>query len=136
MNTINFYNKSIPSFGVAGNFTGHLEQAGEAADFMNVKTVEQNAPKAVFPTYIPVNQTAEAGVCTGSDFVPAFLKVFPFDSTKILFPKNEEKIQIEPECAIICNAKWEGDTLVELVPVCFGASNDCSILYIIHQFST
>ena len=25
-------------FGVAGNFAGHLEQAGEAADFTQVKT--------------------------------------------------------------------------------------------------
>ena len=36
----NFYDsKDIPCFGVAGNFTGHLEQAGEAIDFANVKTV-------------------------------------------------------------------------------------------------
>ncbi|MBR5645695.1 MAG: hypothetical protein IKX23_03535 [Treponema sp.] len=124
---MNFYDKKIPCFGVAGNFTGHLEQAGEAADFVNVKTVEQNAPKAVFPTYIPIKQGMGAGVCADSDAVPSFLTVFPFDTEKILFPKDEEKIQIEPECAIICNAKWNGDTLVELVPVCFSASNDCSI---------
>ena len=38
----NFYDsKDIPCFGVAGNFTGHLEQAGEAIDFANVKTYEQ-----------------------------------------------------------------------------------------------
>ena len=42
----------MPAFGVAGNFTGHLEQAGEAGDFANVITKEQNAPKAIFPTYI------------------------------------------------------------------------------------
>ena len=30
-------------FGVAGNFTGHLEQAGEAADFVNVVTKEASA---------------------------------------------------------------------------------------------
>ena len=124
---MNFYDKKIPCFGVAGNFTGHLEQAGEAADFVNVKTVEQNAPKAVFPTYIPIKQGMGSGVCADSDAVPSFLTVFPFDTEKILFPKGEEKIQIEPECAIICNAKWNDDTLVELVPVCFGASNDCSI---------
>lgn len=121
---MNFYDKSIPSFGVAGNFTGHLEQAGEAADFKNVKTLEQNAPKAVFPTFLPknrVNSDSDARV------IPDFLKVFPFDSNKILFPKGEEKVQIEPECAIICNATWNGDQLVELNPYCFGASNDCSI---------
>ena len=44
---------NIPCFGIAGNFTGHLEQAGEAGDFRNIKTKEESAPKAVFPTYIP-----------------------------------------------------------------------------------
>ena len=44
--------KNTACFGVAGNFTGHLEQAGEAADFVSVAAAE-NAPKAVFPTYIP-----------------------------------------------------------------------------------
>ena len=41
--------KSAACFGVAGNFTGHLEQAGEAVDFVNIKTVEAKAPKAIFP---------------------------------------------------------------------------------------
>ena len=32
-------------FGVAGNFAGHLEQAGEAADFTQVKTENAIQPK-------------------------------------------------------------------------------------------
>ena len=40
-------------FGVAGNFAGHLEQAGEAADFTQVKTENAIQPKAIFPFYIP-----------------------------------------------------------------------------------
>lgn len=112
------YLKNIPSFGVAGNFTGHLEQAGEDKDFLTIKTESQNAPKAVFPTYINVNK---------SDTVPAYLQTFPFDSTKINFPKNEQKIQIEPECALIFDAIWENEKLIELKAVNFGASNDCSI---------
>lgn len=36
--------------GVAGNFAGHLEQAGEAADFAKVEAVQ---PKAIFPFYVP-----------------------------------------------------------------------------------
>ena len=36
-------------FGVAGNFAGHLEQAGEAADFTQVKTENAIQPKAIFP---------------------------------------------------------------------------------------
>ena len=119
----NFYDTTdIPCFGVAGNFTGHLEQAGEAVDFANVKTAEANAPKAIFPTFIPVNDIAFR--CS---VVPAFLTKFPFNPDKIIFPKGEEKLQIEPECAIIFNATWQDNTLTELKPVCFGASNDCSI---------
>lgn len=119
-NTItNFFNNhTIPSFGVAGNFTGHLEQAGEARDFLNIKTKEAKAPKAVFPTYLPKKQ---AGI------TPEFLHIFPFNKNEILFPKGEEKLQIEPECALIFNATWKADILVDLQPVCFGASNDCSI---------
>ena len=108
---------SIPCFGVAGNFTGHLEQAGEAKDFTLIKTAEVNAPKAVFPTYIP---HAEKNV-------PSFLTVFPFSSDTIIFPKNEQKLQIEPECAIVFDAVWKDGFITDLKPVCFGASNDCSI---------
>lgn len=111
--------KNCACFGVAGNFTGHLEQAGEAFDFRNVRTLEENAPKALFPTYIPN--------ISGSGETPAFLGVFPFDSEKIIFPEKEQKIQLEPECAVIFNAKWLEGKIIELVPVCFGASNDVSI---------
>ena len=107
----------MPCFGVAGNFTGHLEQAGEAVDFANVVTKEENAPKAMFPTYIPGN-SAE---------VPEFLHTFPFACGKIIFPANEQKLQIEPECAIICCLEWNGENVVSVKPVAFGASNDCSI---------
>ena len=107
----------MPCFGVAGNFTGHLEQAGEAVDFANVVTKETNAPKAMFPTYIPGN-SAE---------VPEFLHTFPFECGKIIFPANEQKLQIEPECDIICCLEWNGENVVSVKPVAFGASNDCSI---------
>lgn len=117
MNSMIYDLKEMATFGVAGNFTGHLEQAGEASDFKNVVTKEANAPKAVFPTYIP-----NAGAKT-----PDYLKVFPFDSEKIIFPKGELKLQIEPECAIIFETTWEGDKIVGLKPLVFGASNDCSI---------
>ena len=114
--------KNMPTFGVAGNFTGHLEQAGEAVDFSNVKTKEANVPKAMFPTYIP------AADAHGTENVtPEFLHVFPFDAQKIIFPKNEQKLQIEPECAVICNLKWNNKQVTSIEPVLFGASNDCSI---------
>ncbi len=114
---------SIPTFGVAGNFTGHLEQAGEAKDFENVKTAEVNAPKALFPTYIPL----APGMAIDDAAVPVFLHDFPFDDEKIIFPAGEQKLQIEPECALICELKWKAGRVVGLTPVAFGASNDCSI---------
>lgn len=107
----------IPSFGVAGNFTGHLEQAGEASDFTQIKTVDATAPKALFPTYIP----------SAGDNVPAFLGVFPFNADTIIFPKGEEKLQIEPECGVVFDAVWKDSVITELKPLFFGASNDCSI---------
>ena len=122
---MNFYDTTdIPCFGVAGNFTGHLEQAGEASDFKNVKTLEQNAPKAIFPTFLPLKQPNSG---SNASVIPDFLTTFPFDPKRIVFPKGEEKLQIEPECAIVFNATWNDDTLTELKPISFGASNDCSI---------
>ena len=109
--------QNMATFGVAGNFTGHLEQAGEAKDFVNVKTKEANAPKAVFPTYIP----------SENNLIPAYLKTFPFDREKIVFPKKDENLQIEPECAIICDVIWNNNKVEKIIPVLFGASNDCSI---------
>lgn len=104
-------------FGVAGNFTGHLEQAGEAVDFKNVVTEEECAPKALFPTFIKSKNKE----------VPEYLKVFPFDSEKIIFPKDEEKLQIEPECALVFEAFWQDGLLKDLKALAFTASNDCSI---------
>lgn len=109
-------------FGVAGNFTGHLEQAGEAQNFKELKIADASAPKALFPTYIPGTKNESPAKAA-----PAFLNVFPFDSEKIVFPKNEEKVQIEPEMAIVFDAKWENKKLVGLEPLFFGASNDVSI---------
>lgn len=109
--------KQMSTFGIAGNFTGHLEQAGEAKDFVNVKTAEQNAPKGIFPTYIP---------CTNKN-IPSFLNQFPFSEKTIIFPQNEENLQIEPECAIIYNVQWKDNLIKSITPLAFGASNDCSI---------
>ncbi len=109
--------RDMATFGVAGNFTGHLEQAGEARDFTKVKTAEAKAPKALFPTFIP----------HAKGVVPPFLGVFPFDEYRIMFPKGEQKLQIEPECAVVCDVTWENGLVTGLKPVVFGASNDCSI---------
>ena len=108
--------KNMATFGIAGNFTGHLEQAGEAKNFLSVKS-NKNAPKTIFPTYIP----------SKSDEIPMFLKEFPFSSEKIVFPKNEQNLQIEPECAIICEIEYKNENVSSISPIYFAASNDCSI---------
>ena len=77
-------------FGVAGNFAGHLEQAGEAADFTQVKTENAIQPKAIFPFYVP---SEKAG----------FLSTFPLSHNQINFPQGADNLQIEPEIALICD---------------------------------
>ncbi|MEZ0340463.1 DUF5718 family protein [Mycobacterium sp. pV006] len=103
-------------FGVAGNFAGHLEQAGEAADFVNV-TSQGAAPKGIFPWYAP-----------GSD---TFLGEFPLSNDEIVLPPSEDSgplnLQIEPEVGLVCEVVWNGDTVSTLKPFALGAFNDCSI---------
>jgi hypothetical protein len=102
-------------FGVAGNFAGHLEQAGEAADFISVAS-EGVAPKGIFPWYAP-----------GTD---SFLREFPLSSDQILLPAESDgplNLQIEPEVGLACHVRWSGDTVASLEPFALGAFNDCSI---------
>ncbi|OBF30031.1 DUF5718 family protein [Mycobacterium sp. ACS4331] len=102
-------------FGVAGNFAGHLEQAGEAVDFVNVAS-EGVAPKGIFPWYAP-----------GYD---SFLGEFPLSHDQILLPEASDgplNLQIEPEVGLACRVKWDGDTVAALEPFALGAFNDCSI---------
>ena len=102
-------------FGVAGNFADHLVQAGEASDFVNVKTEEENAPKGMFPFYLP-----------NSD---SFLSVYPLSNNDLIYPTNigEGNLQMEPEIALICEIVYEDGKVVDLVPNFFTAYNDCSI---------
>lgn len=104
-------------FGVAGNFAGHLEQAGEAADFVNV-TANGEAPKGIFPWYGPG--------------LEGFLGDFPLSNDRIVLPDSRDfpeplNLQIEPEVGLACRVVWEGDTIVTLEPFALGAFNDCSI---------
>ena len=104
-------------FGVAGNFAGHLEQAGEAADFVTVAS-EGAAPKGIFPWYAPGNDT--------------FLGEFPLSHDTIGLPPpgtvdGPLNLQIEPEVGLACRVTWQGDTVTSLQPFALGAFNDCSI---------
>lgn len=105
-------------FGVAGNFAGHLEQAGEAADFVNVKTSETLQPKAIFPFYIPSQQLSAD---------TQFLSVYPLSNDTIRFPQDADNLQIEPEVALICDIHYQNNQVVGLTPTHFAAYNDCSI---------
>ena len=66
--------KNIIGFGIAGNFAHHLDQAGESSDFVNVKTEEENAPKGIFPFYLPKSDS--------------FLGVYPLSNDIIVAPRG------------------------------------------------
>ena len=105
---------SIFGIGVAGNFTGHLEQAGEARDFVHVRVSDDKGPKGLFPFYVP-------------KYKESFLGVMPISSTTIQLKNNKENHQIEPEMAILCQAQYKDGILVQIQPQYALAFNDCSI---------
>jgi Family of unknown function (DUF5718) len=108
--------RSWAGLGVAGNFAGHLEQAGEAADFVNVTTAESDAPKGIFPFYIPKSDQ--------------FLSVFPlsFDAVAKPLVADPAALQIEPEVGLACTLEYDSSgRLTAVTPFAFGAYNDCSI---------
>lgn len=100
--------------GVAGNFAGHLEQAGEAADFDDVAALAE-APKGVFPWFVPGDR--------------GFLGEFPLSSSFLELPASDEplNLQIEPEAGVVCSVVYEDGAVVRLEPLMVGAFNDCSI---------
>lgn len=98
--------------GIAGNFTGHLEQAGELKDFINIKTLEADTPKGLFPFFIPKAKN--------------FLAINPLSHDKIkLLPG--QTLQVEPEIALFCQLSYENNKVSTITPTHFTAFNDCSI---------
>ncbi len=102
-------------FGIAGNFAHHLEQAGEASDFIDVKTDEENAPKGIFPFYLPSSSS--------------FLGTYPLSSEKIISPVGiNGNLQLEPEMALIGTIVYDDNmNVTDLRFNYFTAYNDCSI---------
>jgi len=99
--------------GIAGNQAGHLNQAGEAEDFKHV-TAEENAPKGMFPWYVPKH--------------PGFLGVNPVTHTKLQH-NGEDCLQPEPEVALIVEflySKNSTSLLDGMIVKGFTACNDCS----------
>jgi hypothetical protein len=103
-------------FGVAGNFAGHLEQAGEAADFVGVTGPSAEAPKGIFPWYVPGGEN--------------FLGVFPLSGDRLARPSGDGPVnlQIEPEAGVVCAVSYDEEGRARgLAPSALGAFNDCSI---------
>lgn len=107
--------EQVIGIGVAGNFAGHLEQAGEASDFVGVEVEQEGAPKGVFPFYVPGEGEH-------------FLHTYPISSSEIRLGSDDEKHQIEPEVALLCELDYDDAGRVSAVTPRFAmAHNDCSI---------
>lgn len=108
--------RAAAGIGVAGNFAGHLEQAGEAADFVNVVAESAQAPKGIFPWHMP-----------GRD---GYLGVFPLSADTITWPVRDHDVdlQIEPEVGAICRLTYDdAGNVTHVRPEAVAAFNDCSI---------
>ncbi|WP_163565815.1 DUF5718 family protein [Helicobacter suis] len=103
--------------GVVGNFAGHLEQAGESDNFINIrmKHVEKDAPKGLFPFYIPHAKGYLGRYCLDNEWV-----ILPDDLSL--------NAQAEPEIALECEVVYNKEQEVEkIIPHYFMAFNDASI---------
>ena len=84
--------RSAAGLGVAGNFAGHPEQAGEAADFANVAPVAAEVRKGMFPWFVP----GRAGQ----------LGVFPVTHDEMVLPDQPGvDLQIEPEVGLLARLR-------------------------------
>jgi hypothetical protein len=106
--------KNVICLGVAGNFAHHLEQAGELKDFENVVTAEPDAPKGIFPFYLPGSKS--------------FLGLYSIGIDLLELPHYEANAQVEPEIAVLFDILYdEKDNVVDLVAKQFTTFNDCTI---------
>jgi len=106
--------ENVIGLGVAGNFAHHLEQAGELEDFKDVVTTEADAPKGIFPFYLP-----------GSD---CFLGLYSIGTDLLNLPEYEANAQVEPEIAVLFDIVYDEEKKVtDLHAVKFTTFNDCTI---------
>ncbi|WP_104708045.1 DUF5718 family protein [Helicobacter ailurogastricus] len=101
--------------GVVGNFARHLEQAGEAHSFINMKHIEKDAPKGLFPFYLPLDG--------------GYLGRYCIDNEVVILPDDLSlRAQAEPEIALECEVTYNDKHLVEsITPHYFMAFNDASV---------
>ena len=101
-------------FGVAGNFAHHLEQAGELEEFKDVVTQTADAPKGIFPFYLP-----------GSD---SFLGLYSIGTDTLTLPTFETNAQVEPEIAVLFDIVYSDHyEVIDLQAKQFTTFNDCTI---------
>ena len=106
--------KDVICLGVAGNFAHHLEQAGELEDFKNVVTETVDAPKGIFPFYLPESKS--------------FLGLYSIGTDILALPTYEANAQVEPEIAVLFDITYNDQKkVVTLEAQKFTTFNDCTI---------
>ena len=106
--------KDVICLGVAGNFAHHLEQAGELEDFKNVVTEAADAPKGIFPFYLPKSNS--------------FLGLYSIGTDTLTLPTYEANAQVEPEIAVLFDIVYnDANEVVDLQAMQFTTFNDCTI---------
>ena len=98
-------------FGIAGNFAGHLEQAGEVKDFLSLKKAG-SGPKGMFPFHLSIAEH--------------FLAADPLSSSALALPEGAQ-VQCEPEVALACELHYGPANAVTIKPLAFAAFDDASI---------
>ncbi len=116
--------KKFLGLGIAGNFALHLNQAGEAEDFKHIITADEAAPKGMFPFFLPRVQNP---VNQAELHAKKILSTYPLGADNIKLPKEDVKVQAEPEVALVCDLEYTMGKLSKITPKYFGAYNDCSI---------
>jgi hypothetical protein len=106
--------KNVICLGVAGNFAHHLAQAGELEDFKSVVTDETDAPKGIFPFYLPRSES--------------FLGLYSIGTDTLNLPSYVANAQVEPEIAVLFDIVYdERHKVIDLHAQKFTTFNDCTI---------
>lgn len=107
--------ENMLGLGLAGNFANHLEQAGESNDFACIIGDDENAPKGIFPFFVPNANS--------------YLGRFCFNNNKVILPSDTSlKVQAEAEMGLVCEIIYNENRFVHtIIPTHFMAFNDASV---------